>query len=126
MPAFSPWHILPLFVATAHAVGGLFPFWDPVWAIREFGLPQRIAVSQPAHQAFVINGSRSTIIGVIIWVLYLQDNLGAVDMIMSLMIYAGAVDCYICWQEGVKGMGIFRGMSGLVIGGWGLLGLSQR
>lgn len=126
MPTFSRYHILPLFVGTALGLGPLRTFWDPAGSILEFGLPERIALSQPAQQSFVISGARVSALGAATWIFYLQNNLAAVDIIMSLMLWLGAVDGYVCWQEGTHGQAVFRATSGLVIGIWGLLGLSQR
>jgi len=47
--SFSLYHIPTLFVATATTFGGLIPFFNAEDAIREFGLPERIAISKPAQ-----------------------------------------------------------------------------
>ena len=126
MSTFSPYHTLPLFIGTALGVGGLMPFWNPAGAIREFGLPERFAISQPVQQSFVISGARVSVLGAATWIFYLQGNLAAVDTIMSLMLWVGAVDGYVCWREGVPSKALMRAASGLIIGGWGMLGLSQK
>ncbi|KAH7160666.1 hypothetical protein EDB81DRAFT_782735 [Dactylonectria macrodidyma] len=125
-PSFSPWHIPPLFIATAFTFGGLLPFWNPSRAIREYGLPDRIATSRDAHTCFAIYGSRTSIFGVALWTFYLRGDFKALDTLMGLLVGAGAFDGYLCWKEGVPGRGLFRFLSSVVVGGWGLLGLSSR
>ncbi|KAJ7044575.1 hypothetical protein C8F04DRAFT_1068786 [Mycena alexandri] len=110
MLPFRARHILPLLVASALTYrGGMIPFWNPDGAIREFGLPEHIAVSQPAPASFITS----------------DGKVNAVDPIMALLGYVGAADAYVCWQEGVPNKAIFRGLSGLVIGGWGALSLTE-
>ncbi|KAJ7148811.1 hypothetical protein C8R43DRAFT_1129033 [Mycena crocata] len=126
MPPFWLLHLGPLFVATALTLGGTMPFWNPIGAIREFGLPEHIATSQPAHTSFIVSGARTSALGMAIWIFYLQGKLAAVDTILATMLYVGAVDGYVSWQEGVIGNALFRTASGVLIGGWGLLGLTAR
>ncbi|KAM5349469.1 hypothetical protein ACJ41O_005974 [Fusarium nematophilum] len=126
LPSFSAWHIPPLFIATAFTLGGLLPFWNPSRAMREYGLPDRIATSQTAHTPFAIYGSRVSILGVAMWTFYLRGDFRSLDTIMGLLLGAGVADGYLCWKEGVPGRGWFRFLSSAVVGGWGLLGLSAR
>ena len=67
-----------------------------------------------------------TAFGMAIWIFYLQRKLKAVDTVLSLMLYVAAVDGWVCWKEGVPGQGVFRFCAGLVVGGWGLLGLTSN
>ncbi|KAI8722445.1 hypothetical protein NCS52_00388400 [Fusarium sp. LHS14.1] len=124
--SFSPWHIPPLFIASAFTLGGLLPFVNPARAIREFGLPEGIARSQPAHTCFAVYGSRVSIMGVSMWIFYLRGELKTLDTLMALLFWAGVADGYLCWKEGVPGKALFRFFSGLVVGGWGFLGLTSR
>ncbi|KAJ7781008.1 hypothetical protein B0H16DRAFT_1496820 [Mycena metata] len=78
MPPFKALHIFPLFCASALTFGSMIPFFRPHHAIREFGLPERIAVSQPAQASFVISGARGSVIGMAMWIFYLQGKLKAV------------------------------------------------
>jgi hypothetical protein len=48
---FSLRHIPTLFVATTTTFGGAMPFYNAEYAIKKFGLPERIAVSREAHQS---------------------------------------------------------------------------
>jgi hypothetical protein len=125
MSSFNPWrHSVPLIMATGQGLGGLMPFWNPTNAIRAFGLSDRIATAQPAHLGFMVYGSRATIIGTAMWISYLRGNLGTVDTLMALNFYGSAVDAYVCWLEGETGKAWFRGLLAVVVGGWGLLGIT--
>jgi hypothetical protein len=123
---FHPFHIPPLLVASALTFGGLIPFWNPAGAILEFGLPERIAISQPAQACFVVSGARVSALGMAMWIFHLKGMLVGVDVILALLGYVGAVDAYVCWKEGVVGSAVFRGAAGVIIGGWGLLGLTAK
>ena len=126
MPPFRPLHIPPLLMATSMAIGAVMPLWNPEGAIRLFGLPERIATSQPAQACFTLYGSRATCLGMAIWIFYLQGKLKAADTILALQGYAVAVDAYICWREGVPKKAIARALIGVVVAGWGALGLTSR
>jgi hypothetical protein len=47
-------HIPPLFAAATTTFGSVIPFFNAEYAIHEFGLPQRRAISKPA-QAVNVN-----------------------------------------------------------------------
>lgn len=126
MPSFSLLHIPPLFIATAFTFGGAIPLFSPQRAIREFGLPEHIAVSTEAHPCFTVYGSRMTAFGMAIWIFYFQGSLKAIDTILTLMLYVSMVDAWVCLQEGVRATAVFRLGAGVVVGGWGLLGLTSR
>jgi hypothetical protein len=126
MPSFRLLHVPPLLAATAMTIGAIMPFWDPEGAIRLFGLPERIATSQPAQACFTLYGARATCLGMAIWIFYLQGKLKSADTILALQGYVAAVDAYICWQEGVPKKAIFRALVGVIVGGWGALGLTSR
>ena len=124
MSSFRPIHIPPLLVATTMGIGAILPLRDPKGAIHMFGLPDRIASSQPAQACFILYGARATCLGAAIWIFYLQGKLQAVDTILALQGYVGAVDAYVCWKEGVPKKAVGRALIGLVVAGWGLLGLT--
>ena len=123
--SFSPRHIPPLFIASAFTLGGLLPFWKPARAIREYGLPERIATSPTAHTAFAIYGSRVTIFGVTMWTFYFHGDFRALDTCMAMLFWAGVADGYLCWREGATGSAWFRFLSGVVVSSWGLLGMTS-
>lgn len=103
------------------------PLWNPAGAIRAFGLSERFATSAEAQACFTVYGSRMTMIGVAMWIFYLRGDFEAVNTILALVGgYCSAVDAYICWREGIPGKAVFRGTAGLLVGGWGMLGLMAR
>lgn len=117
---FTLRHIPTLFVATATTFGGLIPFFNPAAAIRDFGLPERFAVSQEAGAVMVLSSARITAIGATMLAFYAQAKFAEVDTVMVILgAYVGAVDGYVCWREGAPGKGLFRLLSGLAIAGWG-------
>lgn len=125
LPSFTPWHIPPLFIATTFTLGGMLPFWKPARAIREFGLPDHIAASPEAHTCFAVYGSRMSMFGIAIYTFYLRGDFRSLDTILALLVVAGSVDAYLCWKEGAPGTALFRFVSGLVLGGYGYLGLTS-
>ncbi|KPM43183.1 hypothetical protein AK830_g3368 [Neonectria ditissima] len=126
LPPFTAWHIPPLFVATTFTFGGMLPFWKPARAIREFGLPERIATSPEAHTCFAVYGSRMSMFGIAIYTFYLRGDFRSLDTILTLLAVAGSVDGYLCWKEGVPGIALFRVVSGLLLGGYGYFGLTSK
>jgi hypothetical protein len=119
-------HILPLLLGTALTIGGMMPFWDAFGAIRAYGLNENFANSKPAQTSFVMSGARTTCLGLLIWIFYLQGKLREVDLIMSLTIYLGVVDFYVCWIEREEDRGWFRLFCTVVASGYGFLRLTSR
>jgi hypothetical protein len=123
--AFFTWrHVPALGMATGKAFGGLMPLFNPENGIRTFGLPESIATSREAQVAFTLFGSCETMIGAAMWIFYLRGQLEAVDTLMAVLFYGGAVDAYALWRQGEVGKAWFRGLLGVFVGGWGLLGLT--
>ncbi|KAL2284701.1 hypothetical protein FJTKL_08785 [Diaporthe vaccinii] len=120
-------HLLPLAVATAHAVGGLVsPLVDAEGAILMFGLPQPIAESPAAQIVFPSGSIRTSAFGVLVWVFYLQRKLDEVDTVNLVMgIWLGLADAYVCWMAGVPSQATFKATAGLLIAGWGAAGLTS-
>lgn len=121
---FALRHVPPLFVATATTFGGLMPFFNAEYAIREFGLPQRIAMSKQAQSIMVTSSARITAIGLALFTFYFQGKLAEFDTILAILGYVGLVDGYVCWREGVPNKAIFRTVSGLLIAAWGWFGMT--
>ena len=122
---FSLRHIPTLFVATTTTFGGLIPFYNAEYAIKELGLPKRIAVSREAHPVMILSSARITALGALMFVFYFQGKLAEVDIIMLVMgAYLGPVDGYVCWREGVPDKAVFRFVSGLLIAAWGWFGMT--
>ncbi|KAI9901032.1 hypothetical protein N3K66_002849 [Trichothecium roseum] len=122
---FSARHIPSLFIATTFTLGGLLPFWDPARAMREYGFPGHVADARAARSPFAAYGSRTTMIGVLMWACYARRDLVFLDTILSSLLVAGVADGYLCWREGVPGRGVFRFACSVALGGWGLLGLTS-
>lgn len=108
-------HIPTLFVAAATTFGGLIPIFNAEYAILEFGLPPRIASSNPAQSIMILSSARISTLGLALFVFYFQDKLVAVDTILLLLGYVGLVDGYVCWLEGVPKKALFRLASGVLI-----------
>ena len=64
--------------------------------------------------------------GVSMWIFYLRGDFKSLDTLMALLFWAGVADGYLCWKEGVPGRALFRFSASLLVGGWGLLGLTSR
>ena len=119
-------HIPVLLIATLLTFGGTVPYFNPAYAIREFGLPARISDSPASHPIIMYGGARTSALGMLLFVFYSQNQLAAVDTVLTVMIYVGLADGYICWREGVPAKGVVRATAGLIIGTWGMLGLTSR
>jgi hypothetical protein len=126
MPQIRPLHVPPLLLASVFTIGGMMPFWNAPGAIRSFGLPEHIANSKLAQTCFTVYSSRMTAWGIGMWTFWFRNNLKAIDTMLSLLLYVGAVDGYVCWKEDVPNQGLFRAFSGVLVGGWGLLCLTSR
>lgn len=121
---FALRHIPTLAVATALIFGGLIPFYNAAGAISEFGLPERIASSPPAQVIMAVNGARNTAPGLVIWPLYLQGMLSAVDTVLGYVGLMGLFDGYICWGEDVRRTATLRTAADVLIGLWGGFGMT--
>ncbi|KAK2750558.1 hypothetical protein CKAH01_17933 [Colletotrichum kahawae] len=58
-------HLFPLFVAVAHTLGGIVPFFAEDAGIRSFGLSERFADSSIAQACFVLDGARLSVLGMV-------------------------------------------------------------
>jgi hypothetical protein len=95
------------------------PFYNAEYAIEEFGLPKRIAISKEAHPFIILSSARITALGTLMLIFYIQHKLNEVNTIMIVMGgYLGVVDGYVCWREGVQNRAVFRSFSGLLIAAW--------
>ncbi|EQL31866.1 hypothetical protein RJZ56_001078 [Blastomyces dermatitidis] len=121
---FTPRHTPALLVASATTFGGLLPFFNAEYAIKEFGLPQRIAVSKQAQSVMVTQSARTTAIGITLLTFYSQDKLTEFDTILVILAYLGLVDGYVCWREGMPGKAAFRAAVGFLIAAWGWCGMT--
>uniref|UniRef100_A0A098DED3 Uncharacterized protein n=3 Tax=Gibberella zeae TaxID=5518 RepID=A0A098DED3_GIBZE len=126
LSGISAWHIPAIFIGTAFTLGGLLPFRSPARAMREYGLPEGIARSEPAQTAFAVYGSRVSAYGLAIWLFYLRRQYDVVDTLLSLLVWWGTADLWICMRAGALSTGIWRFTSSLLLGGWGYLGLTAK
>ncbi|CAO2656024.1 Nn.00g048270.m01.CDS01 [Neocucurbitaria sp. VM-36] len=118
-------HVPSLFVATALTFGGMIPIFNAEYAIREMGIPQRIAKSKEAQTIMIPGMGRTTTIGLALWTFYLQGKFEVVDTLMFLLgSYIGAIDAYVCPKESVPDKAGLRGLSGLAIATYGWLGMT--
>ncbi len=121
---FTLWHVPALFVSTALTFGGLMPFFNAEYAILEFGLPERIAISKPAQSIMIVSSARTTAIGLALFTFYFQEKFAAVDTILAILGYVGFVDGYVCRLEDVPGKAVSRTISGVLIAAWGWFGMT--
>lgn len=122
---FSLAHLPALFVGTAMTFGGLLPLLRPSRATSEFGFPDRIANAPVAWPVMKAYGTRTTIIGLIVYTLYFQKRYTEVDTVVAIVgFYAGLVDAYIVGQEGKRAYALFRLVSSWALGACGYLGLT--
>jgi Domain of unknown function (DUF4267) len=121
---FALRHVPPLLVATVLTFGGLMPFFNAEYAILEFGLPKRLAISKPAQSIMMVSSARVTAIGLALFTLYFQENFAALDTILAVLGYVGLVDGYVYWLEDVPTKAVFRTISGVLIAAWGRFGMT--
>lgn len=120
---FSGRHMPALFAALTTSIGGFWPLFSPAGALLEFGFPARVANAPAAHPVMMVNGARTTVLGVIMFVLYFRGMLEECDILLTLMGgYLGLVDSYVCWRQGNPGKAVFRLVTSLGLGAWGFFG----
>jgi hypothetical protein len=117
-------HIPSLFLATTFTFGGMLPIFAPARAMHEFGLPAHIIASPEAQSVFNVYSSRMTAFGLAIYAFHWKGMYEAVDIVLMTMAYATVVDAWICWKENAPGSAAFRGISGLVVAGLRLWGIT--
>lgn len=122
---FTLRHIAPLFVATTTTFGGLWPLWDARSAMLEFGFPAHIAETRATHPVMITSSARTSVLGALILVFYFQGNLSEMDTVIALFgTYIGLTDWWALRNEN-GGKAVFRLVSGLLIGTWGIFGMSS-
>jgi hypothetical protein len=125
--SFTYTHILSLFGATALTFGGMLPLVNPTSAIRGMGFPPRIHNPPAAHTIMALGMARTTVIGTALWTFYLKGKYEEVDTLLVILGgYLGAIDAWVCGKEGMNGKAWLRGLSGVVICGWGFGGMTAR
>jgi hypothetical protein len=91
------------------------------------GFPARIHGSPAAQTIMTIGMGRTTVTEMALWIFHLQGKLEEVDTLLFILGgYLGAIDAWVCSKEGLAGKAWFRGLSGVVIAGWGWMGMTAR
>ncbi len=117
-------HIPALLAASTMTFGGMWPLFDARGSMLEFGFPRRIANARAAAPAFKVGNARTTVLGLLMFISYSQNQLEVVDAIMAVTgAYCGLVDSYVVWREGNPQQAAFRLASSAFIsacgcGGW--------
>jgi hypothetical protein len=120
-------HIPALLVASSLTFGGMLPLTHPAASIRHMGFPAQIYSSLAAQTIMTLGMGRTTVIGLALWTFYLQGKFGEVDTLLFILGgYLGAIDAWVCLNEGLVGKEWFRGTSETVIAGWGWMGMTAR
>lgn len=64
--------------------------------------------------------------GIALFWLYFQRNFRGMDVILAVSGIAAFFDGGICLNEGIVGTAVWRTIAGVLVGGWGFLGLTTR
>jgi hypothetical protein len=118
-------HIPAIFIATTFTFGGLWPLWNRKAPMLEYGLPEQLVDSEAAQTIFIIYSSRMTVMGLALYAFYYRRLYSAIDILMLCLGWAGVIDGYVCWMEGVPGRAVFRASAGVIIAGLGALKLTE-
>ncbi|KAK6063408.1 hypothetical protein SCUP234_07212 [Seiridium cupressi] len=122
---FSTCHLLALFIASTMTFGGMWPLFDAKAAILEFGFPARYADTQATHPVMAAGSVRTTVLGLLTFIFYLQQKYAEVDTILAVFgAYAGSVDSYLVWKAGNGRKAAFRFVASWAIAACGFAGLT--
>ena len=125
-PTFAIFHIPALGAGVLNIVGGAVTLLNPRQAVVGFGFPARVADSVGANGLIRIFGARTTVLGVLILVLYARDQLAAVDTVLTVLgIWSGIVDGYAVFREGDSSKALMRLVGAWSVGFCGLRGMTQ-
>lgn len=121
-----PLRHIPALILISVMCGGIRGIFNAPAAMREFGLPDRIASSPTAQSPFMLCSARTTLIGTILFAFYMRGDYSAVDTILILVGgYLGIVDAWVCWKEGMRQKAVFWGLSCMAIAAWGWFGMTE-
>lgn len=106
--------------------GGLFHgMTKPREALLTWGMTEKTATSREAQVVYYGHTMRTSTLGLLIYVFYLQGNFAAVDITMAVMgAYNGLADVLIIWYYGNRGKVPVRLVSVLAIAAWGFAGMT--
>ncbi|KAK6496283.1 hypothetical protein TWF481_002308 [Arthrobotrys musiformis] len=122
---FSTRHIPGLIIGTTLTFGGAIPFFNPAYAMHEFGLPLYLVKSKDAQDAFTVSAIRTVALGLSIYMMFAQRMYRGVDIMLACIGTTGILDGWLCWKVGVPGRGVFRATCAVLVAGWGWMGLTS-
>lgn len=123
---FQPRHIPALYVGFAMTFGGLWPFFNASSSLSAFGFPPHISGSSTAWPVVEAYGTRTSLIGILVYTFYFQQKYVEVDTVVALVgFYAGILDAYVVAKQGKPRYALFRMIASFAIGTWGFYGLTE-
>jgi hypothetical protein len=125
---FSYLHLPALLTATPMFLGGLFHgLLKPEAALLTWGMTPFIARTREAQIVYYGHTMRTSTLGLLMFVLYFQGNLEAVDVVMAVMgAYCGIADVLMIWWFGERKVVLGRLVSIIGIAAWGVWGGTAR
>ena len=92
----------------------------------EYGLPARIADRPETWPVFRYGTTRTTCIGVLMFIFYARGQYDVLDTFLLVTGgYLGAYDTWLVWREGNGSWGLFRLVSSWLLAAAGLVGFTQ-
>ena len=73
----------------------------------------------------IVYSSRMTLLGLALYTFYFRRMYSAMNVIMVCLGWAGIVDGYVCWMEGVAGRGVFRLSASMLLAALGAMGFTD-
>lgn len=123
---FSWRHIPALLTATPMFFGGLIHgLLRPQAALLTYGMTEKVTRSREAHIVYYGHTMRTSTLGLLVFVLYIQGDLTGVDTTMAVMgSYCGIADVILLWYHGNHSVIPVRLLSVLCIAAWGFAGMT--
>ena len=78
-------HLPGLFVASTETFGGAAAFVDARWCLAAYGLPERFVRSPEAQTMMIVNSSKITVLGLLLFAFHYQQQYAAVDQVLFAM-----------------------------------------
>ncbi|KAI0438937.1 hypothetical protein F4803DRAFT_533182 [Xylaria telfairii] len=126
LDTFSWRHIPALLTATPMFFGGLFDgLTRPKKALLTYGMSEKTANSREGQIVYYGHSMRTSTLGLLVFVFYLQGDLAAVDTTMAIMgLYCGFADVLLLWYHGNRSKVPVRFLSVSLIAAWGFAGMT--
>jgi len=119
-------HLPALFTAAAQCWGTIWPLISSTRGVLlHYGLPERVADVPETWTVWHVGNARTACLGILMFTFYAQRRYDVLDIFLMGTGYLGLVDCYILWNEGLPGTGLFRLLSSSVFAALGLVGFTQ-